>query len=300
MNIIPVSPEENPEELPYPIATAIGNFDGLHLGHRFLIEKMKQIAESINALPAVCTFSPLPARFFGGDTPLITTLPQRLSLMEQLGVKICIILDFNAFASVSPTSFFNILLNRFMVKAITVGADFRFGKDREGDTKMLAKLCKESGVNLTSLDKRSVKGISISSSYIRNLALQGEVECIPEYLGRPLSIIGSVKEGDKLGHTIGFPTANLSTDNELIPPPGVYGGMAKLLREEYKALIYIGIRPTLHGKELRIEANLQNFPNHNIYGEKVELEFNRRIRGEMKFADLQELKGQIIKDRELL
>jgi riboflavin kinase/FMN adenylyltransferase len=297
MKVIPVSsPEVSPSLFPHPIAAAIGNFDGVHLGHAFLIGKMFEAARDINALSAVCTFDPLPVRFFGGDTPMISPLPQRLALLEHLGVELCILLDFSTFALLEPEDFFRILSGSFGVGAIAVGKDFRFGKGRAGDSRLLSEFCKREGITLCTPDKITAGGVDISSSHIRELVTLGNVEDVPEYLGRLFCISGVVTEGDKIGRTIGFPTANLRTENELIPPAGVYGGNARLRRGKYKALIYIGARPTVNGGELRIEANLQDY-SANLYGETLELEFIRRIRGEMRFAGLEQLKQQIIKDR---
>jgi riboflavin kinase/FMN adenylyltransferase len=306
MKIIPVSSPETPaEHSSYPISLAIGNFDGVHVGHTFLIKKMLETAERTETVPAVCTFDPLPVRFFGGETPMLTTLPQRLLLFQRLGVQLALVLDFKAFASFSPEAFFNTLLTHFNIKTITVGKDFRFGRERAGDIEQLLKLCKERGVTLSALDKEMVSGVCVSSSHIRKLAMLGAVEEIPKFLGRSLSIAGVVTEGDKIGRTIGFPTINISTANEAIPPAGVYGGRAKLRADKYnfsefKALIYIGSRPTLNGVEQRIEANLLNYSAWDLYEEPVELEFTQRIRGEARFAGLEELKAQIMKDKEAL
>ncbi|MDR2104919.1 MAG: riboflavin biosynthesis protein RibF [Deferribacteraceae bacterium] len=299
MKVIHATPHESIAGFTLPIVTAIGNFDGVHLGHKYLIEKMRECAESMNAVPAAATFDPLPSRFFGGDTPMITTIPQRLRLISQLGVEICLILDFNACSTISPEEFLKLLLN-FGVKAIAVGKDFRFGRERVGDVELLSKICSADRVKLLAVDKLTIGGVCASSSHIRTLARQGKVEEIPTYLGRYLSLSGVVAEGDKLGRSIGFPTANLRTENELIPPAGVYGGRAVLEGGEYKALIYIGVRPTISGNEMRVEVNLQNFPPRDIYGEAMELKFTQRLRSEMKFANLEELKKQIIRDQEKL
>jgi riboflavin kinase/FMN adenylyltransferase len=231
---------------------------------------------------------------------MLTTLPQRLLLFQRLGVQLALVLDFKAFASFSPEAFFNTLLTYFNIKTITVGKDFRFGRERSGDIEQLLKLCEGREITLSALDKEVVGGVCVSSSHIRKLAMLGAVEEIPKFLGRFLSIAGVVTEGDKIGRTIGFPTINISTANEAIPPAGVYGGRAKLLKGEFKALIYIGSRPTLNGVEQRIEANLLNYSAWDLYGEQVELEFTQRIRGEAQFAGLEELKAQIMKDKEAL
>jgi riboflavin kinase/FMN adenylyltransferase len=301
MQIIPVSsPETSTERPSSPISLAIGNFDGVHVGHTFLIKQMLETAERAATVPAVCTFDPLPVRFFGGEAPMITTLRQRFSLFQRLGVQRTLVLDFKSFASFSPEAFFNFILSHFNIKTITVGKDFRFGREKAGDIERLLKLCEERGVILAALDKEAVGGVCVSSSHIRKLALLGAVEEIPKFLGRPLAIAGVVAEGDKIGRTIGFPTINISTANELIPPAGVYGGIVKLRTGEYKALVYIGSRPTLNGVEQRIEANLLNYSAWDLYGEPVELEFTQRIRGEARFAGLEELKAQIMKDKEAL
>jgi riboflavin kinase/FMN adenylyltransferase len=301
MKIIRISaemplPSGNP-----PAAIAIGNFDGVHLGHNFLIEKLLATAQETGTCPAVCTFNPLPARFFGRTAPMITTLPQRLALIEQREIKICFVLEFNsALASIPPEDFFNnYLLSGFNAKAIVVGKDFCFGKDRAGDVNLLSALCVSNGILFTAADKITAAGNCISSSLIRKLAVLGETEKIPLYLGRPLSIEGVVTEGDKIGRTIGFPTANLRTGSELIPASGVYGGTARLRSKSYEALIYIGKRPTLNGNELRIEANIQRFSDWDLYGEEICLEFTRKLRGEMRFNSLDELRRQIIEDRKL-
>jgi riboflavin kinase/FMN adenylyltransferase len=301
MKIIRISEEipqlsENP-----PTAVAIGNFDGVHLGHNFLIEKLLTAARETAVSPAVCTFDPLPARFFGRAAPMITTLPQRLALIERLGIEICFVLEFNAaLASVSPEDFFNkYLFTGFNARVIVVGKDFRFGNGRGGDVNFLSELCASKGILFTAADKIAAAGSCISSSLIRKLAGLGEVKTIPLYLGRQLSVEGTVTEGDRIGRTIGFPTANLRTENELIPAAGVYGGTARLRSKSYDALIYIGKRPTINGDELRVEANILGFSDWDLCGEKICLEFTRKLRGEMRFNSLEELRRQITEDRKL-
>jgi riboflavin kinase/FMN adenylyltransferase len=302
MKIIRISAEMPLLSRNPPAAIAIGNFDGVHLGHNFLIEKLLTAARETNLCPAVCTFAPLPARFFGRTAPMITNLPQRLALIEQRGIKTCFVLEFNAaLASITPEDFFNnYLLSGFNAKAIVVGKDCCFGKGRAGDVNLLSALCVSNGILFTAADKITADGNCISSSLIRKLAMLGEIEKIPLYLGRQFSIEGVVTEGDKIGRTIGFPTANLRTESELIPAAGVYGGTARFRSKIYEALIYIGKRPTLNGNELRIEANIQGFSDWDLCGEEICLEFTRKLRGEMRFNSLDELRRQIIEDRKLL
>lgn len=288
--------------LDMPSAVALGNFDGVHLGHKHLISQMLGMSMEMGVVPTVCTFSPHPEKYYGSNTPMISTQEQKLSIFSSMGVRCCFIAKFDAkFAALEPTVFLEkYLVERLQARAVIVGDDYHFGKNRAGNTTVMKQFCGAYGIALHVIPRIEYKGTIISSSLIRKLVAERRLDEIPHYLGRYISCIGEVIHGDKLGAKLGFPTANLRLDSELTPPNGVYAGYVMMRGFKKPALIYSGKRPTITNKdgEQRFEVNIINENLGDLYGEHLEVFITNFLRGEEKFASTDLLKEAMENDRQ--
>lgn len=283
------------------ISVALGNFDGVHLGHQLLLEYTKRLAGKLGAIPAVCTFKPHPERFYGKRTPLICTMEQKMELLERYGAEVCFLTAFNkAFSELSPEEFMQKhIIERMNAKAVVVGSDFRFAKNREGDAQMLKKFCDSRKVECEVVQRLTEGGEPISSTRVRERLAEGRVDIIPDLLGRYISFSGVIVRGDRIGSTIGFPTANLQLENELLPPDGVYAGYTFVSGKMYAAMSYLGTRPTVsNANERRFEVNIIDYEGGDMYGKKLEVFLTKQIRGGQKFSGLEELKEQLTLDKQ--
>jgi riboflavin kinase / FMN adenylyltransferase len=264
-------------------AVALGTFDGVHLGHRRVIEE----ALSAGGTPTVITFHPHPRRVMGYAVELLTTLERRLELLAALGVEETLVLEFSLyFQRIEPEEFAQRYLEAIGAQTVVCGADFRFGHKREGDLQLLERL----GFHVRPVPLLE----GVSSSEIRRLLHAGEVDAAAPLFGRPAEVEGLVVEGDARGGTLGFPTANLAVDPELlVPAHGIYAGFAG----GHRAAISIGMNPHYGGEELRVEAFLLGFAG-DLYGRRLIVELWRRLRDERAFASEQELIDQIALDVE--
>jgi riboflavin kinase/FMN adenylyltransferase len=274
------------EELePAPRAAAIGTFDGVHTGHRRVIEA----ALASHLRPIVVTFDPHPRTLFGNRVELLTTLERRLELLEELGVADVLVLRFDeTLASLSPEAFAESVLRQAGVEIVAAGAGFRFGRGRSGDLGLLERL---------GFEVRRVPLVeSVSSSHVRRLLAAGDVRAAATLLGRPSEIEGTVVLGEQRGgSTLGFPTANLAVpDGLLVPAYGIYAGAAL----GHRAAISVGTNPHYGGEERRVEAFLLDFEG-DLYGRRVVLELWERLRDEAAFASEAELVAAIQSDVEL-
>ncbi len=273
-----------PEELERkPRAVALGTFDGVHLGHRRVLDAVKAAELS----STVVTFDPHPRLALGYDVELLTTLERRLELIAKAGIEETLVLEFDLeLAQLPPEGFVETMLRPIGAEVVVAGANFRFGRARAGDLGLLARL---------GLDVRSVPLVEgVSSSRIRELLRAGEVERAARLLGRPAEVEGTVVAGDARGGTLGFPTANLRLDPLLLVPAfGIYAGAA----EGYRAAASIGTNPHYGGAERRIEAYLLDFEG-DLYGRRLVLQLWRRLRDERVFESEEELVAQIARDVE--
>ena len=283
-----------------PVA-AIGNFDGVHCGHQFLLRETKALADQLGAPSGVVVFDPHPRRFFKPDeAPFLLTTPQRRSaLLKAYGVDEVISLPFNAeLAALSPEAFVEeVLIGALNLQGVVTGAEFRFGKGRAGDAALLKKLFEAAGrsaLTVTPLDQKEAAQ-KIGSSAVRNALREGEVTRATQLLGRPWSITGIVQEGRRLGRTIGFATANIFLGDILAPRFGVYAVMVKHGDKTYQAVANFGVKPTVGDHEPVLEAHLFDF-DADIYGEELEVVFYDFLRAEQKFDGLDALKAQIAAD----
>ena len=264
-----------------PRAVAIGTFDGVHLGHRAVI----RAAVAAGLRPTVVTFQPHPRTAFGNRVALLSTLERRLALLEGCGVEDVLVVEFTPeLASVPPEDFAREYLARIGAEVVVTGTGFRFGRERAGDCDLLREL---------GFDAREVPLVEgISSTRIRQLAGAGEVGGAARLLGRPLEVDGTVVSGDHRGGTLGFPTANLLVEPDLLVPAfGIYAGAVG----DKRAAISIGVNPHYGGTEQRIEAYLLDWSG-DLYGDRLVIELWQRLREERAFESEADLVGQIARD----
>jgi len=279
---------------------ALGVFDGVHLGHRKILDAAVTKARSIGGVSIVLTFWPHPQK-----EESLYSLEHRLRLISRLGLDICIVVNFNKrFAGVMAEDFIkNVLFKKISARYIYVGKNFRFGKGAEGNLKTLEKLSKDYNFQLKAFEVARINDLPISSTFIRSLIKKGKLSAAGKLLGRPVSILGTVIRGNSLAGRWGFPTANINPHHEVIPPAGIYAAKIIYGKKKFNGACYIGTRPTLahkRGKTKRpqpvhIEAHIFNF-NRNIYGKYLEIQFVKRIRKDKKFASSDLLIKQIKKD----
>lgn len=277
-----------------PVLT-LGMFDGVHIGHQCIIQKLIQIAEEIDGESTLLTFEPHPRLVLSdgkADLDLLNTLEEKIELLEQNGLQNLILHPFTKeFSQLSAEEFVReLLINQMNVHTIVIGYDHHFGRNREGNFEQLQKLSQELNFNLVKLDEVRNDDLHISSTQIRNGLLEGNVEFAQKGLGRFYSLKGKVVHGDKLGRKLGFPTANLELpDYKLIPKNGVYVVKVNFKNETYKGLLSIGTRPTVtSSSDKRVEVFILDF-KEEIYGEILDLELIQFIRDDMKFNSLDEL-----------
>ena len=282
-------------------AVCIGNFDGLHLGHRLIISSLKEEAKKLGLKTLILSFCPHPVQFFGGGLKLISTDRKRMSLFESQEVDYLVYLDFNTYlAGLSPEEFFKkILIDELHGKLVLVGNDYRFGAKKSGDINTLHELGLKYGIRTIFIDKvKDSNNIEISSTRIRNLIISGDVYYAGKLLGCPYSLEGIVVHGDKNGRKLGYPTMNIESANQLTAKDGVYAAKVKIFDKIYNSMAYIGERPTIDNNlKRRVEANLFDF-NQEVYGSFAEIYLYKYIRDDMKFNTLDELKEQLKKDKE--
>ncbi|MCD6184591.1 MAG: bifunctional riboflavin kinase/FAD synthetase [Deltaproteobacteria bacterium] len=285
-----------------PVIT-IGNFDGVHLGHQALLHEVIEKAEKINGTSMAMTFEPHPKRVLKYDCylPLITLYEQKIELFEKSGIDVLICVPFNKqFASISADDFINnLLLETIGIKAIIVGKDYTFGKNRVGNINLLKKYALQKGFDVVVSNWIPVSGkcpVRISSTKIRELVLDGKIEEARQLLGRFYQIRGMVVPGrNRGGRLLGCPTANINLKDELCPKKGVYAVIVECLNSKYKGVANIGYSPTFTDQKFTVEVHILNF-NKDIYKQQIRVNFIKRIRDEKKFSNINELSEQIKKD----
>ncbi|BAP18353.1 MAG: bifunctional riboflavin kinase/FAD synthetase [cyanobacterium endosymbiont of Epithemia adnata isolate EadnSB Bon19] len=286
-----------------PTVIALGNFDGLHLGHRNVLQPIcLSSIETISSYSTVVTFTPHPQEFFTGQTrQLLTPLSEKIKLLKYLEIQQLVRLTFDReLAALSPQEFVaQILVKRLRVQQISVGEDFRFGHKRMGTAKDLSEIAASFGipVHITSLKTYSGLKQRISSSLIRRCLAEGKVTQAKQMLGYSYSLIGTVIKGQQLGRTIGFPTANLRLPpDKLLPRQGVYAVRVKINRKEtLKGLMNFGFRPTVAGKTPMVEVHILDWSG-DLYQQSLTVELEEFLRPEQQFISLDKLKDQIVQD----
>ncbi len=282
-----------------------GTFDGVHVGHRKIIARLNEIARKRGGESVLLTFDPHPRMvLFPGDhgLQLITTLEEKIQLLEEAGVQNLIIHPFTKeFSRISSLDFIrDILVNVLGTSVLVIGYDHHFGRNREGSFEHLRESGPIYGFNVEEISVQDVDEVAVSSTKIRKALLDGDLQTANRYLAHPYQLSGTVIHGDKLGREIGFPTANIRVDdkNKLVPRNGVYACHVFIREKKLDGMLNIGTRPTVNGQTKRVEVNIFDF-NEEIYGQQLVLELKGKIRDEKKFESLEQLKDQLAIDKNL-
>ncbi len=280
-----------------------GTFDGVHLGHRKILNRLIEVARQTEGESVVITFYPHPRSVISPDNKvinLLSTLDEKIELLERSGIQHLVIIPFTReFSELTSEEFIQkILIQTIGTKTLVIGFDHRFGKNREGSFEYLKAHKENYGFEIEEISRQDIENIGVSSSKIRKALQDGDIELADHFLGRSYSLSGVIVKGKQLGRTIGFPTANIQVREvaKLIPTNGVYAVKVKYKNEEFKGMLNIGNRPTVDGTFQTIEVNIFEF-DREIYGENLTVEFIKKIRNEQKFNGLDELKAQIAKDK---
>jgi len=293
-------------ELVRPVLT-IGNFDGLHVGHRSMLSTVIGRARALEGEAIVYTFEPHPRKVLQPDRAprLLTTFDQKCELLEEMGVGVVVVERFTReFASMDPDLFVRRHIHEHLHPVeVYVGYDFHFGRDRRGSMRLLSETGPRLGFAVTIIPEVTVGDRDVSSTRIRDLLAEGRVGDAAELLARPYAVRGRVIEGDRRGRGLGFPTANLDPESEVLPGPGVYAGWLRFLDEgrpardgRHPVVTNVGVRPTFRdGQGMLAEAHLLDFEG-DLYGRRVEIDFRRRLRPEQRFPGVDALKAQIARD----
>lgn len=283
------------------IALAIGNFDGFHMGHQAVIERMKSKAQELGLETAVMIFEPQPMEFFGKQVPArLFTVRDKLRMFRAAGVQNVFCMSFTRkFADMDDEQFTSMLVNQIGVKSVTVGSDFNFGRRGAYDFKALKRCCDSFGVECSAIEKVENDGKRISSTMIRALVQDGDFATVRKYMGHEYAIAGRIVHGNAIGRTIGFPTANINLNRRVCPLKGVYAVRITLEGAVYNGVANVGYRPTISTPTLHtlLEVHIIDF-NGDIYGKEIEVCFKYKIRDEMKFSGLDALMSQISADKE--
>ena len=279
---------------------ALGNFDGVHRGHRKILERVRRVASERGTAAIVMTFDPHPPRVVRPDKapPLLMTTTQRLEAIADAGMQGAAIVRFTAEMSKwEPETFVRtVLVDWLRVGEVWVGANFLFGHDRAGNFSLLRVLGGRYGFKAEKIDPVRYKDFVVSSTRIRRLVSEGRVDEAGALLGHQYYLDGTVAQGDRRGATIGFPTANLCTDNELLPPHGVYATTATVIGVVHPSVTNIGVRPTVdQSGRVTIETHIFDF-NQDLYGSPLRIGFVQRLRDERAFDSLAALREQIAAD----
>lgn len=294
----------------------IGTFDGVHFGHQKIIKQLVQKAKADKGESVILTFFPHPRMIIDPENQelkMINTINEKAEILKGLGVDHLIITPFTRdFSNQLPEDYIkNTLVNNIGTKHIIIGYDHRFGKDRSGNLSDLKAAGLHYGFSVEEIMEQDIHDVAVSSTKIRQALLAGDVSLANDYLGYPFSIFGRVIKGDKIGRTIGFPTANIFVEEtyKLIPGDGIYAVTVEMESEApnpkpstlnpqpYKGMAYIGQRPTINGMTRNIEVNIFDF-NQEIYGQDIKMNFLKFLRHDVKFTGLEALTVQLQKDKE--
>jgi len=274
-----------------PDVTCIGAFDGVHLGHQALVN----MAKSISSKYQILTFDPVPKKYFNNLHKLLTTKEMKVDILRRLKPESIVFLNFEDVKDLSPEDFCDILNDKLNTKSIVVGKDFKFGKNRQGDVNFLISHFGNHNVHV--LDDYFVKDSKISSTLIKSTINEGKLDLANQYLGYSFKLKGKVVHGNRMGHKIGFPTANINVDTDLVTPKfGVYEVVVTKEDQKYKGVMNVGNKPTVSNDLiLSYEVHILEF-DEDIYDSLLEVELTSFIRDEVKFDNIKQLKNQIAID----
>jgi riboflavin kinase / FMN adenylyltransferase len=282
-----------------------GTFDGVHMGHCKIISRLNEIAAKRGGESVLLTFHPHPRMVLFPDDhglQLITTLEEKIQLLEEAGVQNLIIHPFTKeFSRITSIDFIrDILVNSLGTSVLVIGYDHHFGRNREGSFEHLRESGPLYGFDVEEISVQDVDEVAVSSTKIRKALLDGDLETANKYLAHPYQLSGTVIHGDKLGREIGYPTANMRVDNmnKLVPANGVYACYVLINDKKLKGMLNIGTRPTVNGQTKRVEVNIFDF-EEEIYGQQLVLELKGKIRDEKKFENMGQLKERLGVDKNL-
>ena len=294
---------QNEDTIEQGIVATIGFFDGVHVGHRFLIKELKDWGKELNMPSAVITFPEHPRQVLHSDyrPKLLDTFQEKMERLETTGIDYCIALDFTYELSLySAADFIRLLAEEYHVKGLLIGYDHRFGHDRSDGFEQYVEYGGQVGMEVRKASPYDEGNIRVSSSEIRRLLQEGKVEMANALLTYPYQLRGRIVSGYKVGRTIGFPTANIEVDSpyKLLPKVGVYAVWVELLGKRYKGMLYIGKRPTLqNGDNLTIEVNILGFSG-NAYNDEITVSFVYAVREDKAFESVEALREQLERDRQ--
>src|SRR6056300_244290 len=285
-----------------PMSGTIGNFDGLHLGHQAILKQVKDKALESSSASLVFFTEPHASEYFAvndlNSKPTARIFPwrEKVKLLKNFGIDFAFFLQFNkSLKTMTPQIFLDEVLAQLNLKHLIIGDDFRFGAQRAGDFELLKNWGKTNGTKVIANKTVSRNGLRVSSTRIREVLLQSDFILAKELLGRPYTFSGKVVYGQRLGRTIGVPTANLWIPKQRLPIAGVYAVKCLLAGESFNGIANMGIRPTVDGSKPVLEIHLFNF-NESIYGQRLTVEFKNKLRDEKKFDNIDLLKEQILQD----
>lgn len=282
-----------------------GTFDGVHVGHRKIIDRLNEIAQKVNGESVLLTFHPHPRMVLfpdDHDLELITTMEEKIQLLQDAGVQNLIVHPFTReFSRITSIDFIrDILVEKLGTSVLVIGYDHHFGRNREGSFEHLRESGPLYGFQVEEISVQDVDDVAVSSTKIRKALQEGDVLTASKYLAHPYQLSGTVIHGDKLGRELGYPTANIKIGdkNKVIPANGVYACYVLVNGKKFKGMLNIGVRPTVHGHAKRIEVNIFDF-DQELYGQRLILELKIRIRDEKKFENVEQLKERLAIDKNL-
>jgi len=281
-----------------------GTFDGVHIGHQRILERLKEVAEKNKGETVVITYWPHPRLvLYPEDQSLkiLNTFEEKAELLKEQGIQHLLRIPFTKeFSQISSQEFIDsILVKKIGTKKLVIGYDHRFGKNREGSFEQLKINGPQYGFDVEEIPRQEIDDVGVSSTKIRKALLEGDIDTASHFLGRPYAISGRVIKGDKLGRVLGFPTANIDIDSrhKLVPNEGIYAVLVQHESSLFGGMLYIGNRPTIGGTKRSIEVNIFDF-DKEIYGENLTLRIMAPLRKDAHFVDLEALKKQLKADKE--
>lgn len=290
--------------LPFAVVTS-GTFDGVHLGHQKILDRVKEIALRSNGETVVITFWPHPRLVLKPEDQtlkLLNTFEEKAELLKEQGIQHLVRIPFTReFSQLTSQEFVRrILVDTIGTRKLVIGYDHHFGKNREGSFELLKAQGPQFGFDVEEIPAQDIDHITVSSSAIRNALESGDVETASHLLGRSYSLTGMIVKGNRLGRVMGYPTANISIEShfKLIPADGIYAVRVRHAGKWYGGMLYIGVRPTINGVKRSIEVNIFDFDS-DIYGETLTVTFERLLRTDSRFKDLEALKDQLHRDKQL-
>ncbi len=281
----------------------IGTFDGVHIGHQKILQRLIETSKNIDGETVLITFWPHPRYVLnpnGNKFHLLTSIEEKSEILEEIEINHLIIIPFTReFSNMSSEDFVKkVLVDKIGTKKLVIGYDHRFGKDRLGSFEELKKDAPLYGFDVEEIPEQDVDHVAVSSTKIRKALEEGDIETANKYLGRQYHLSGLVVKGNGLGKTLGFPTANINPlfEYKLIPADGIYAVSVTRNKKTFSGMLNIGLRPTVGGKERVIEVNIFDF-DEDIYGENITVKFHQKTRNEVKFETVQKLVEQLQKDK---